>query len=71
MITAAWALLGSTYLILGLIAYKHIESDSKSEAFHPGWCIPSKLYDDKGRDLCFWGRINLVLMVMLLALDKF
>jgi hypothetical protein len=56
--------LGFIYLILGLIAYAHTTSNSKSDkwlAISPWWASYSSIYDEFGKKLAKFGKVILVL----------
>lgn len=60
--------LGIPYLIMGLLAYAHIEKNDNGTqmlALSPSWAINEKIYNETGKKLCVIGRrlfwLNIVL----------
>ena len=64
-------LLGAVYIVLGIVAYQHIESDDLGDrmgAAGPWWALEKHIYDREGQVLCTWGRWTLVANCVLLVL---
>ncbi len=50
---------GVVYIVLGLIAYKHVMSEDKQDrmgALSPWWAFYDDLFNDAGKRLCKMGK---------------
>ncbi len=67
LMVAILFVLGVIYLALGLIAYAHTTSNSKSDkwlAISPWWASYSSIYDEFGKKLAKYGKVILVLEIV-------
>ena len=56
------------YFILSLVAYRHTingDRDAKLTAISPYWALNEKIYDDTGKKLCSYGKMIMVIDVVL------
>ncbi|ACV27558.1 hypothetical protein [Kangiella koreensis] len=59
-------IIGLPYFILGFIAYSNRKStSSKFEAAGPWWALYPKNYNEFGKSLSLWGRLLLVLALLI------
>ena len=61
----AICLLGLPYIVLGIAAYSHFDGDGSKKmlAAGPWWPLYERYYNEKGKTLCLYGKVILVLSI--------
>lgn len=70
LLLGGFLLLGVVYIVLGILAYQHIESDDfgdRLRAAGPWWALEKQIYDHEGQVLCTWGRWIILADCVLIA----